>query len=57
MLTYHWQNGTERRDPKDEPVKLDDHCVDCARYLCRGEEQSVPSGKRPTLGREFARKF
>lgn len=33
LIAYHWREGTELRDPRDEPQKKDDHGPDAARYL------------------------
>ena len=38
MQSYRWSEGTETRDAKDEPLKIDDHCCDCARYGIYGVE-------------------
>lgn len=57
LISYHWPEGTDIRDPRDEPVKVDDHCADCLKYLCWSHEQSVPSGKRVSLGSDFRRQF
>jgi len=35
---YHYPEGTDLRDPKDEPVKKDDHTCDAVRYLIYGVE-------------------
>jgi len=32
MAGYRWAEGTETKDPKDEPLKVNDHTCDCARY-------------------------
>ena len=32
MVGYRWREGTETRDPRDEPEKQDDHAVDALRY-------------------------
>jgi len=32
MAGYKWAEGSESKDAKDEPVKLNDHCPDCVRY-------------------------
>ncbi len=32
MIGYRWAEGTETKDPKDEPLKVNDHCVDALRY-------------------------
>jgi phage terminase large subunit len=29
---YKWAEGTESKDPKDEPLKVNDHTCDCLRY-------------------------
>ena len=31
-IGYRWSEGTETHDPKDEPMKVNDHTVDAARY-------------------------
>ncbi|MHC4117019.1 MAG: phage terminase large subunit family protein [Planctomycetota bacterium] len=38
MSGYKWAEGTETRDAKDEPLKVDDHCPDCIRYAIYGVE-------------------
>ena len=35
---YRWAEGTETKDAKDEPLKVDDHCPDCLRYGIYGVE-------------------
>lgn len=32
MIGYRWREGTETRDPRDEPEKQNDHCPDALRY-------------------------
>ena len=32
MLSYRWQEGSELRDGRDAPLKLDDHAADALRY-------------------------
>jgi len=32
MAGYRWAEGTETKDPTDEPLKVNDHCPDCIRY-------------------------
>ena len=38
MIGYRWAEGTERKDPKDEPLKVNDHAVDPLRYAIFGVE-------------------
>jgi len=38
MLAYRWRQGTQTRDPRDEPEKQDDHCPDALRYLLYSTE-------------------
>lgn len=38
MPSYKWAEGTEGRDPKDEPLKVNDHTPDCVRYCVYGAE-------------------
>ncbi len=33
MIAYRWREGTDTRDPRDEPEKQNDHCPDALRYL------------------------
>ncbi len=33
MIGYRWREGSDVRDPQDEPEKHDDHCPDALRYL------------------------
>lgn len=35
---YKWAEGTEGRDPKDEPLKVNDHTPDCLRYCIYSTE-------------------
>jgi hypothetical protein len=35
---YKWAEGTESKDPKDEPLKVNDHTCDCLRYAIYGVE-------------------
>lgn len=43
MASYHWAEGTDTKDPADEPVKKDDHTVDVVRYIMHSE-RSGPTG-------------
>ena len=38
MTGYRWAEGTEARDPKDEPLKVNDHTNDALRYAIYGIE-------------------
>lgn len=38
MGGYKWAEGTERKDAKDEPMKVNDHTCDCIRYGIYGVE-------------------
>ncbi len=38
MTGYRWAEGTETRDAKDEPLKINDHTVDSLRYAIFGVE-------------------
>lgn len=42
MATYRWQEGTENKDAKVEPVKKDDHLPDLIRYCLHSERVSEP---------------
>lgn len=53
MRTYRWEKGNDRglnpRDARPVPLKKDDHCVDCLRYLTFSEANKagiVPETKR-----------
>lgn len=35
---YRWAEGTDKTDPKDMPLKIDDHCCDALRYGIYGIE-------------------
>jgi len=35
---YKWAEGTETKDAKDDPLKVNDHCPDCIRYIIYGVE-------------------
>ncbi len=51
---YRWAESTDRKDGKDEPVKKDDHAVDCARMIFQSERHYSPtpmkSGPLPLAG-------
>jgi len=38
MMGYRWAEGTETKDPKDEPLKVNDHTLDALRYAIYGVE-------------------
>ena len=38
MPGYKWAEGTETKDAKDEPLKVNDHTVDPIRYIIYGVE-------------------
>ena len=38
MIGYRWAEGTEMRDPQDQPLKVNDHTVDALRYAIFGVE-------------------
>ena len=38
MIGYRWAEGAESKDAKDEPLKVNDHCVDALRYAILGAE-------------------
>jgi phage terminase large subunit len=38
MSGYRWAEGTERKDPKDLPLEVNDHTCDCVRYGIYGVE-------------------
>jgi phage terminase large subunit len=38
IASYRWAEGTEIKDAKDEPLKINDHCCDCLRYAIYGVE-------------------
>jgi len=38
MTGYKWAEGTERKDPTDMPLEVNDHCPDCVRYGIYGVE-------------------
>ena len=38
MAGYKWAEGTDKKDAKDEPMKLNDHTCDCIRYAIYGTE-------------------
>ena len=42
MGSYHYPDGTDARDPQDEPAKKDDHCLDALRYIIFGVEHDAP---------------
>ena len=38
MAGYKWAEGTETKDARDEPLKVNDHCMDSLRYAIYGVE-------------------
>lgn len=50
MALYRWSEVPEgaARSPKNVPIKTDDHCIDCLRYLVATEARQAP--KLPDLG-------
>jgi hypothetical protein len=40
MGGYRWAEGTEKKDPKDLPLPVNDHCPDCVRYAVHSVEGS-----------------
>jgi phage terminase large subunit len=38
MAGYKWAEGTETKDAKNEPLKINDHTCDCVRYAIYGVE-------------------
>lgn len=42
MASYHYPEGTDQRDPKDEPVKVNDHTVDALRYMLYSADKLGP---------------
>lgn len=45
--SYRWPNGIDGKSIKEAPVKVDDHGMDCIRYLCSYFVQ--PKGKAPRI--------
>lgn len=46
MIAYRWREGTETRDPSDEPEKQNDHCPDALRYLLYSVDGGSYFGKK-----------
>ena len=40
---YRYPDGTDSKDPKDEPLKVNDHLVDALRYVIYSTERGGPS--------------
>jgi len=40
---YRYPDGTDSKDPKDEPLKVNDHLVDALRYIIYSTERGGPS--------------
>lgn len=38
MTGYKWHEGTEKNDPKEVPLAVNDHTLDCLRYIIYGVE-------------------
>ena len=56
LSTLRWPDGTDSSDPKDVPVKKDDHGADCARYLVYSE-LGAPTGLLPASDPSNRRQF
>jgi phage terminase large subunit-like protein len=41
MVGYRWPEGTDTKDPKEVPVKKDDHSCDAVRYLIHSEKKQT----------------
>lgn len=59
LPSYKWQKGTDIRDPRPEPMKVNDHAVDACRYLLHSESPYDGKGgkMRVDLGRTNRRTF
>ena len=44
IMSYRYPEGTDTKDPKDEPVKKDDHCCDAVRYVLLSVEGAPRAG-------------
>ncbi len=42
LAAYHYPEGTDLRDPNDDPAKKDDHTVDALRYIIYSTELDAP---------------
>ena len=42
MSAYHYAEGTDLKDPQDEPVKKDDHTLDALRYIILALSKARP---------------
>jgi phage terminase large subunit len=49
MAGYRWAEGTENKDAKDEPLKVNDHTCDCVRYAIYGVEHKGYFSERDLL--------
>lgn len=53
IMGYKWATGTDKRSPRDEPMKVNDHSVDALRYAIATDTQrgqgSRPEGRRVTV--------
>jgi phage terminase large subunit-like protein len=49
IRNYRWQPGTDKKDAKEAPVKLNDDCVDALRYLCHSERDYAEAAPRRVL--------
>lgn len=58
MQMYRWAEVADptKRDPRDQPVKVDDHAVDALRYLIHSEKPFEGTGAMPDIG-TYARTF
>ena len=55
---YHYPDGTNTHNPKENPVDVDNHACDCLRYLLCSEENATPSDQPiPALSGAFKRTF
>ena len=56
---YKWTQGTDKRDAREEPVKLNDHTCDATRYLVVGEKamEGYSGNSMPPSTGQFRRTF
>lgn len=51
MATYRWPDGTDDRDPADNPVPKDDHSCDAVRYILESERSGRVGAGVKTKGK------
>jgi phage terminase large subunit-like protein len=49
IRSYRWAQGTDRRDAREEPQKINDHAVDACRYLVFSDREHASEPQRVVI--------